>query len=1057
MAATTSESEGEIFVPSHRNDMGTEYDKDAPELAPTIGKGETEVGTTGANDSTKMVLQPSDVSIPEVVRSRYAASYGPRAAASRGVLTDADSVSKSANVQADVIKATREAPPGFATTLEDVATSLEIPQAIPLRIGLEGDPGIGKTLFCQRIALRWALGLLDNYALVLLVDVPSVRSSLRDYLYGEHFGLDSSITPDVFWDYVANHQESVLLLVDGLETLTQKQLHNLGFYDIFVGESVILLVDGLETLTQIQLHNLGFFDIFSVLLLVDGLETLSQKQLHNLGFYDIFVGGALERSHVIITARSGLRTTTLMKVCDFVYILQGPTTVAKLDYVRSYFVEKNASLAERLVAEIETNPQLLELASNPSCLALLCHLQVGQDAQPFRLPTTVTELYTEVFRRLLMSPYSVKPYILDGDRSWKDIHLRLMALGQIAWEELKCNRTTFSVQDLRDTYKVLDRLLPMGVLRIEKQYERGLQNELVLSQKCSFINRTWQEYFAAFYVGEKAKSQPNSRQTAQYLQACLERDNSLVCLFTAGHLKSKASPLIRTIEREIKFYRKEVERVPKSREAELRLTDLLRTGLECLQCGLEMERVPKSREAELRLTDLLRTGLECLQECRSQTSFVHVLAQFFTEKLHITEKCTAACLYSIADVLKFQGREQTGRRDQVFVNTLQVFVNTLQISVSGRLPARLPMFFSALQDADLRVRSLVFEDNLNLSSARSCGGSISLDCRSLRRLLQRHKAIDEVSCHIDNITISRPAFGAIIDAMTASRSLCRANFRILYDYDSRFAEEFCSLPFEALAVSSLQEFTLELEESCFSQLETETSAENRLSLLSPVVRMLQTSPQMRKMCIAIQDTEVHSEKPATRAYTLQVIPLLQAVTGERTLQEFSLQVPRADILILTGTRDLVSRNVVLKKLQLTAAETSTPRETTAVSEILRALTTNRSLQCFSLTLEDVPPPCNPNELLRDVTEVLRTNPVLRTFSFVIQQRPLALFCSGLTLKNLVEAVETNSTLTRVDIVGFYAQDPKSAKLVADSNCATTGRKVERNLDIPYIWDACSLD
>ncbi|XP_019614746.1 PREDICTED: uncharacterized protein LOC109462624 [Branchiostoma belcheri] len=288
-------------------------------------------------------------------------------------------------------------------------------------------------------------------------------------------------------------------------------------------------------------------------------------------------------------------------------------------------------------------------------------------------------------------------------------------------------------------------------------------------------------------------------------------------------------------------------------------------------------------------------------------------------------------------------------------------------------------------------------------------------------------------------------------------SLCRANFRILYDYDSRFAEEFCSLPFEALAVSSLQEFTLELEESCFSQLENETSAENRLSLLSPVVRMLQTSPQMRKMSVAIQDTEVHSEKPATRAYTLQVIPLLQAVTGERTLQEFSLQVPRADILILTGTRDLVTRNVVLKKLQLTAAETSTPRETTAVSEILRALTTNRSLQCFSLTLEDVPPSCNPNELLRDVTEVLRTNPVLRTFSFVIQQRPLALFCSGLTLKNLVEAVEANSTLTRVDIVGFYAQDPKSAKLVSDSNCATTGRKVERNLDIPYIWDACSLD
>ncbi|CAH1273734.1 CIITA [Branchiostoma lanceolatum] len=939
-------------------------DKDAPELVPATSKGETQVHTTVANENPKIVLQPSDVSIPEVVRASYATSFGPRAAASQGaLLMSAASVSKSANVEADVIKATRESPPGFATNLEDIASSLEIPQAIPLRIGLEGDPGIGKTLFCQRIALRWTLGMLDHFDLVLMVDVSSVTTSLCDYLYGEHFGSDSSfITPDAFWDYVASHQENVLLLVDGLEILTQ-------------------------------------------------------KQLHNLGFFDIFVGGALERSHVIITARSGLRTTMLMKVCDFVYILQGPTTVAKVDYVRSYFVEKT-TLAERLVAEIETNPQLLELASNPSCLALLCHLQVGQDSQPFRLPTTVTELYTEVFRRLLLSPCSTKPYILEGDRMWKDIHIRLMALGQIAWEELKCNRTTFSVHNLRDTYKVLDRLLPMGVLRIEQQYERGVQNELVLSQKCSFINRTWQEYFAAFYVGEKAKSQPNSRQTTQYLQACLERDNSLVCLFTAGHMKSKASPLIRTIEREIKFYRKEIERVP------------------------------KSREAELRLTDLLRMGLECLQECRAQTNFVHILAQFFTEKLHITEKCTAACLYSIADVLKFQGAQKC-QKDQVFVNTLQ-------ISVAGRLTARLPMFFDAL-DRDLRVRSLVFEDNLNLSSARSCGGSISLDCRSLRRLLQRHKSIDEVSCNIDNITISRPAFGAIIDAMTASRSLCRANFKILYDYDSKFAEEFCSLPFEALAVSSLQEFSLELEESCFSQVENESTAENRLSLMSPVVRMLHTSPQMRKMSITIQDTEVHSEKPSTRAYTLQVIPLLQAVAGERTLQEFSLHVPRADILILTGTRDLVTRNVVLKKLHLTASETSTPRETTAVSEILRALSNNRSLQCFTLQLEDVPPSCNPNELLRDVTEVLKTNPILRTFSFVLHRRPLGLFCSGLTLKNLVEAVETNNSLTRVDIVGFYAQDPKSAKLVSDFNCATIGRKLERNLDIPYIWDACSLD
>ena len=94
----------------------------------------------------------------------------------------------------------------------------------PKRILVYGRPGIGKTVFTQKTTFDWSeqrfKGNLGTFELVLLVKLRDVRnfdsipSLLRD---SKLLAADGEISVDELYHYVRDHQEKVLLILDGYD------------------------------------------------------------------------------------------------------------------------------------------------------------------------------------------------------------------------------------------------------------------------------------------------------------------------------------------------------------------------------------------------------------------------------------------------------------------------------------------------------------------------------------------------------------------------------------------------------------------------------------------------------------------------------------------------------------------------------------------------------------------------------------------------------------------------------------------------------------------------
>ena len=105
----------------------------------------------------------------------------------------------------------------------DIFSSEKHSQA-PKRILVYGRPGIGKTVFTQKTTFDWSKqrvkGKLGTFELVLLVKLRVVRnfdsipSLLRD---SKLLAADGEISVDKLYHYIRDHQEKVLLILDGYD------------------------------------------------------------------------------------------------------------------------------------------------------------------------------------------------------------------------------------------------------------------------------------------------------------------------------------------------------------------------------------------------------------------------------------------------------------------------------------------------------------------------------------------------------------------------------------------------------------------------------------------------------------------------------------------------------------------------------------------------------------------------------------------------------------------------------------------------------------------------
>ena len=100
----------------------------------------------------------------------------------------------------------------------------------PRRVLIEGQPGIGKTTYCHKIAYDWAKkrkrgDSFPDVILVLLLKCRDINSGLWE-------SIDDQLLPrevneedkERFFTFIRDHQSKVLLVLDGLDELPSSQL-----------------------------------------------------------------------------------------------------------------------------------------------------------------------------------------------------------------------------------------------------------------------------------------------------------------------------------------------------------------------------------------------------------------------------------------------------------------------------------------------------------------------------------------------------------------------------------------------------------------------------------------------------------------------------------------------------------------------------------------------------------------------------------------------------------------------------------------------------------------
>ena len=320
---------------------------------------------------------------------------------------------------------------------------------------IEGEPGMGKTTYSQKLAYDWA-NKHDEWD----TSFPSIEVLLllrcNDVKYGIWEAIDDQLLPDDideqakenFFRYIRENQAKSLVLLDGLDEVP---------------------------------------DSFKL----DMYYSLVQSKL-------------LPACHVVITSRHEVGKK-VRPYCDTLWEIVGFTYNDAKSFIRKYFKGKEqlaAKLIKRLqIYEYEYDDDdddddplktLGELTKNPLNTALLCCL--FEDFEGV-LPRSRTELYVEIVTFVLRR-YEEKNGLesSDGDliSGYKE---ELFLLGSFALESLLKGESYFEKKE--DTVKPIN----FGFL----SFQQGGAKRKPCT-RYAFLHKSFQEFFAGFFLASQVIS-----------------------------------------------------------------------------------------------------------------------------------------------------------------------------------------------------------------------------------------------------------------------------------------------------------------------------------------------------------------------------------------------------------------------------------------------------------------------------------------------------------------------------------------------------------------------
>ena len=375
----------------------------------------------------------------------------------------------------------------------------------PRTVLIEGDPGMGKTTYCQKLAYDWATkqnewdSSFPQIEVLLLLKCHEIKSDIWKTI-------DDQILPEemddqakeYFFQFIRENQSKVLLVLDGL----------------------------------------------------DEADTSNLKMFSNL-----IESKELSGCYIVLTSRHEAGRSA-RRYCDTLWEIVGFTRKDAESFIHKYFKSVNKEhLTRKLINRVWSYPRsfeagqlckdLRDLTKNPLNTVLLC--VIWEDLKGV-FPASRTELYFEIVL-FVLGRYEEKKGLSSENKDLLSVYYKdLLYLGKMALESLQ-NGELYIEEHKSDGRCIV--LSKIGFLLLQPAVSKRR-----VRARYTFLHKSFQEFFSGFFLAcrlIKGEISCESVVTDQTYESELYQ----IFVFLIGILVSKskktAESLVKSVAANINF------------------------------------------------------------------------------------------------------------------------------------------------------------------------------------------------------------------------------------------------------------------------------------------------------------------------------------------------------------------------------------------------------------------------------------------------------------------------------------------------------------------------